>query len=1573
MSIQAKSLIRTALVGLFVVAAAAPLAAQLDTRLQTTPSDFLDLWQGVGTNVGGVKPEILMILDASLSTARMMFHPLYPNNWQDEQPPNNPDAANSTDYSCAIAFSGSLPSSPSTAVPTWIVGFTASETGAPTSGTTGGGVPASGTTYYIGGTRAQSTAGALNYYNTLIRPDGAEVTVADVTASGGSTSSLLAWLKCASHVRMRLNKVGTSTTGTDIGRIVDFPLSWQPMDAPASGTYTTPTGGVARAKAYDPVGSAYLDFDTTAIGTSDSTTGYAYATSTGAWITGGGGASGDVRTRYIEWLWVGKDPNSTGGASYCIPNAVDDGTAAHLNAVNPAIPAGIAYNGPSYSWQVQSYITTPQPAFANGISNRIRAMSIKEGVIKTWLNYQNNVLLAYRFLSDTGQTPSQTLQANTDSTSHPAAVDSTNWTYMDPANKTTLVATLAGTDWSGGAAGTWLSESLLSGYCQMTNPQAFSGLITSNAYTSTQLQCMKHYVILLTDGAPSTYSPSTYETRNTYTSTTTVTGANSAVINVGGQLINFPYDPGSATGNAIVFAHPGWLTGTSTSSTFWNCPTLAGIAAHGGDGSSTNKTWIADPSANPLTGSLTSLTTTAGWMPFWVKQRNNGGSSLVTLSPAQPIQTMTVGVSLGVDFVTAAGGTTLISGSTAPTLNTPAMPIAVDTTGSKFRLLAAACYGDPGSTAYDLGNSTANNSVPYYRDTTTGNKAPSATYFFDGRDPSTLVQNLDNAFEDIKNNSNVSTTATPVIPFVGQGLGQEIYITKFVPSQIATKPIWNGDLRMFPTQQSGDTLQVLDVNGVAITNLDDPNHPPAWSANTALYSNRNWSLRHIYTRLAGTSALTAFSPLDDASGWAPSGAYSAIKAAVATGVTGTGADITKQKIIAWLMGADTSTLVTGTSPSTSTPNRSVASTEGDLVGDIINSTPTAVEYTLTSTISAALPTKLSTQVSNAARASATPHFRVLFVGTGRGFLHAFGEVSYTQVTTTAGVTTKIVKGDVDELWSFVPTDFLAKLDQISPTASHVHRYAVDGDPYVWFLDLPASGASVGNDKIDYDATVGSTDSEKAMLVFGLRKGGRSYYALNIQNPFTPTLGWALVPDEWASGTSTTAATFLDSAVASTVTGSTLRPIVQNMGFSSCQPAVGRVELGPSTNVQVRDALFLGGGYSTPEVESAFNSTTPPSLGRSALALDVQTGKVLAAWSFPSSLNMGPVSAGLVPVEFFLNSGFVQRAYFTDYKGGLWALGSAATNASGTYASFRRDSNALDHWTTDGNAGSALAVRHVYQDSGNSWRSTAGADNAIISMRPAPFLIGSYPGLASWTVSGNTVTTYPAAMGIALVTGDRDNPLDKNYLTGPPATIPNQHKLTVVFDRQDSARSGLGLTSGLITDTNLSNFTAQTSAPASTYWNDSGTSTKFGYYLNFPASSVSSTDGNTYVPKGIYEPIILDRVLFYSYFTPNARTCAGGGGNTYTNEICDVLFPAFPGNGTAAATTAGCQSGMVATWTGVSSPLGVLSTAAAIQAGITNFSTTTNGVTTISPGIGIKVLKGQLHELYPKVRTWRTVR
>jgi hypothetical protein len=931
--------LRSTLLALAVLAAAPPAPAQLapGSAWQAGKWDFLNLYQGNGTSTN-LKPEILMLLDDTGSTSRLMFHPLFPMNWQDEAPPNNPSSSNSADYSVVVRFTA-FPTGGSSQAPTGIsVGFNANGGGSAI--TT---VQASGRTYTIGGARTLDAASGLPV-NTLVDPNGNEVTwnqvsstVSSCTAANGGNHvsngkcDPVNWILAASHARLQCTYGG-------ITRTIDFPLSFVPLD-PGS-TLNPATGALTPAVASDPYTGASYPFATenfvnsVAASNTPSASSPSYAYMNGGFYT----SSGYVRSRYIEWVFWGQDPGNSNGSTnaYCIPNAVQ-GSAAAMYA---DLPAGIAYDGAAGAWRTGAATSSAFPAFSNLLPNRTRGQAIKECVIKTWLRYQKQVMLAIRTLADTGTTASSSLASNaTGSSIAPTAAPvfgSTNWFYLDPNQIDTQVPAFAACAWSNGNS-TPLTASTLSSLCQMTNPAAFAPLIAQNGYTQAQLQCQHHFLIILTDGAP-------YES------------AAPAEAVAG----NFPYyqttaPPGNPalSGNAVIAAHASQLASSSTSGStpgFWNIATLAGMAAHGGEGTLANPTWIRNPLTEGLSGSLTNLGAGQGWAPLWVTQRTVGGASF-TLAQAHAVQTMTVGVSLGVDYYSGTSGTTPLPGGTAPTIATRVVPTLSDFTGSKFRLLYTAYFGDPGEDTYNI-----NAAVPFYLNPGSLQKTPDAAYYFDGTDPATLVANLSMAFQQITQKSAVNTTAAPVFPAIGAGSGNNVYVGMFLPP-VNPGPLWSGDVLMYPTVTTGTGNRLLDANGNPLAgNLSAAN--AQWSAAAAIAS-RGWTNRVIYTRPPAASG-TWNPPLVRVDlGASGNDTGNAGYAGIQSWLPGSTASI---KLANWqyFVGADvgggTVPLPTRAVPLPYTVTASTPNGVPGLMGDVIDSTPAVLQYsTLPASVAAASP------------------------------------------------------------------------------------------------------------------------------------------------------------------------------------------------------------------------------------------------------------------------------------------------------------------------------------------------------------------------------------------------------------------------------------------------------------------------------------------------------------------------------------------------------------------------------------------------------------------------------------------
>jgi len=1583
-----RRLTSTLLLAFALLLSTVPASAQLATGSawqNVKSTDFLNLYQG--NNSAAIKPEVLMLLDNSYSTWRMMFHPLFPNYWLDEIPgstasgfPTSGSNA-SSDYSVALKFSsfpaasGTVALEAASPVNFLTIGF--STDGATVSQT----VTASGVTYTIGGARTAVTGsdGKVYYVNTLIGADGYEIGYANIpnainsmatsplvtstqsTTNPGKTDPVN-WMLCATHMRLLLSKVDSTTTT----RVIDFPLPWAPLDPPTTawysaynpaviaGTATASVGPYTPAKATDPFTLTTYFFDTQVPGVQPvSSTGSATGTKPmGVGINGAGMGTTFIRSRYIEWCFVGKDPSSTGGAAYCIPNAIPSTVAADMYAVpanvipyNPpatgtwAPGPGYTYNGPLGAWQTKGWtqFTTGTTAFSNLIPNRTRVNSIKECVIKTWLNHQKDIMLAVRiFDAASSQTANNSLTSS--KTAVPAASTS-NWLEMDASSQATIanqVGLIAGMGWA--TDGTPLGQSMLGCLAQFTNPTAFSASIATAGYSTAQLNCQHHFLIIITDGASDEGSMEAGVTLQT-----------SAVTNYPYYQQSGSYANAAFTGNGLIKNSPSLLT-----STYWNLPTLAGIGAHGGDGSSTNPTWIQSPlseyQGTNYPGNFTTITS-GGLVPFWVTQRTVAGN-VVNLSPGQAIQTMTVGVSLGVNYYSS-GTTILTSGSssntnlTAPNLNTMPVPVNLDFTAAKFELLASAAFGDPNSKNYTIASV-----VPFYLAYGSTLKTPDATYFFDGRDPASLVQNLDSAITAINQISGVNSSSAPVFPTLGAGLGNEVYVGNFLPP-VTPGPLWTGDLLAYPTTTSSVGTLLLDNSGNQITGALSAS-TAQWSA-AAVIGNRGWLNRRIYTRLPSTSSTWNPSIVRvnmGAAGTDQTQGYSTISSLLPGGASA----LTNWQ---FFTGADTSS---GSSP--------LSTRLDSIMGDIIGSTPTVLQY-------AALPSTVqsySTALANAWSGHTNPAFRVIFVGDNQGLFHAFGEVSWTDTTTNASQA--FTKSVADELFAFAPTEILPYINVINGSGNK-HYYAVDGAPTVYLLDLPQNSTqATGNGMFDAS---NSYATEKAIVVFGLGKGGRSYYALNVADPVNPTMAWALCPNEGAYN-----------YPSSRVGGSVSTAVIANMGLATSQPSFARVATSNDGGVanKIIDAVLIGGGYSDWNIESSLPATavtnttsniacypaTGTQLGRSVIAMDVSNGQIIGTWALSgssSTLPAGPVMTGLVPVTIVAGSGITERAYFTDYYGSLWALGGT-TLQTGTYNMIRTDTPIIDNW----------AARQIYCQTVIG-AVTPATGNGVISTVPVPFLLPSSP----LTVTTSGVTYSPFTLGVAFETGDRNNPLDNFTYTqwaSPGSAASAQNHLNVIFDRQDLTQ---GVNASTFTFTNLADATAA-STTFDTNPGDTGYYLKhtspgwygYTYPLGAPVANSGSSTSPYFIPKGITSPLVLEGNLFFSTFTPTNVTCAGGGGGTGTYQLCNLLAPNFNNsaafNTTNAAsdtvTIGGCKSGLVLSWTGVASNMSARTILTGVQAGLTSGSGVTDSITSTAQNLIIQNLNTLSSDRFPKIRVWRVV-
>ncbi len=1435
------------------------LQAQLDTRLQQSQTDVLDVY--TGSNAVSAPPEILTLIDNSQSMCGVYWSRYYyanadstnQNSQTGQSWHNNPWGIGAGDFNNRLVPVVYLSGTSAANVLVWV-----------NLHLSGGGTNTS-----IGSV----VSGLQN--GLLIKPNGDPVQVADVA----TWNDPKLWVQRASHVRFSFYSVNaaktytyTLTNGTtntypvgninikprpysagaylgsaaaittnDNIRVVDIPLPWAVFDVGITTdenlrTLAHNTAPVWPAAAYTQAKSNhhpqhYLVYDPVPDATGAATSAAQYYDVDSVWSQGYGvtdgimlawtsgqpaNAKGKIgymhyNADYLAWVAFGKDVRNQAGAGTYINGMVDTYTGS---------------NDGGYSVMDARYTTDGGDggaAWNNSLPNMTRVQAVKRCVLETWVANQRTVNWATRFLygdngtssyssangGSAGQRKALKFAQATDSSAPDTNLQFIMTTY--PVSDTPLVA------------------AVMNAYGQIAN--SANSLFPANPAT-----CTQSFLIIMSDGAP------------------TDSGNGD------------PYSTGITNGNTTVNA-----AGASDikGGTDCNIYTLAAVAAH----------YSGSTASAPTDSNSPKIA-----VPWLITDRPTGTT--------RRISTMTIGVCLE--------------------------GVLTDTYGAKKGMYSAALYGwEKNNNPWNIKAGDVGYNPPASFDPTNplANDKTKNPFFFDANDPDKLSSALYTAVAQAR--TATDTMGAPVAPLVGLSVGKQTYIGTFVTNQTG---IWSGDLLMAGLSVSGSSISILDQQGTALaatTGLNAGN--AAWSAAHSIANIvGGWQARKIYTLTPGSSGTFTNTLL----AWNESLSTTTVP----NSMLNVPDDVTRRSLIRYVMGASASAQA---DPAATT---SIASFRSDLMGDIINSTPLVMEFPLSKVPSGGL---LATFVSDVGPSLANTRFRLIIVGDNQGLLHGFGEVSGIPTTTgtTAGgraIVTGVVEGQVDELWAFLPPDLLSGLQ--AWRNGSVHRYLVDGSPTLYLYENGTPNGLI--DGTDY-----------VRILFGLGKGGRSYYCLTFtgNDPAQPSIAWKIRPDEIGP-------TDVSSPNVS----------LKTMGFSSSTPTLARILDGTT----LKDVFLIGGGLTTIDVDTAFSAATnasPPgygsgtTLGRSVLALSVTDGSVVKVWDFVNNSalktafpSMGCIPASVTPVEAIANSFSTQRVYFTDGSGGAYVLG--ATSSSGS----RTDTNALSSWS----------VRHLY---------TPKNTGTAVSVPPVVFSMPyGYPV---------TRTTAPTAtvpcFGVIFGSGDRNDPLDFDTVNPGGGGTSYGNRLVMILDRQDSADI-TGVLGKVDTfgyrDDDLADLSPITSA-SGTAVDPSNASyylkTKSGYVLNFNTGQARTpVPAKTYqqyvYQKEVTPPLVLNKVLFFTTFQPSLSSgaCNGAGiSNTYV--MTDVINPVFSGG--TQSIDASHSSGIYIQFNDIPSALASVGLAGVLQAGEVRNGSTGSGT------IGTAPISGRPPSNMVKPRGWRIIR
>jgi len=218
---------------------------------------------------------------------------------------------------------------------------------------------------------------------------------------------------------------------------------------------------------------------------------------------------------------------------------------------------------------------------------------------------------------------------------------------------------------------------------------------------------------------------------------------------------------------------------------------------------------------------------------------------------------------------------------------------------------------------------------------------------------------------------------------------------------------------------------------------------------------------------------------------------------------------------------------------------------------------------------------------------------VIYTGANDGMVHAFNDLTG------------------EELWAFIPSSLLPRLKDFE--TSNTLQIFADGSPKA-YIEKNSGGTIT-----------------KAIIIFGLRRGGDRYIALDVTNPDSPSLLW-----EIASPTS------------SPLLGHEITTGFGRVGQTWSNPVIKQVADGEGKKAIV----FFSGGYDTCNDP---NMSCGPSdqKGNAVYAIDVNTGAQL--WEFSKANNSEmtysiPSDIGVYDIN---GDGKADRLYVGDMGGQLW--------------------------------------------------------------------------------------------------------------------------------------------------------------------------------------------------------------------------------------------------------------------------------------------------------------------------------
>ena len=236
------------------------------------------------------------------------------------------------------------------------------------------------------------------------------------------------------------------------------------------------------------------------------------------------------------------------------------------------------------------------------------------------------------------------------------------------------------------------------------------------------------------------------------------------------------------------------------------------------------------------------------------------------------------------------------------------------------------------------------------------------------------------------------------------------------------------------------------------------------------------------------------------------------------------------------------------------------------------------------------------------------------VASNDGYMH------FIRNTTTGGAESG------EEIWAFMPRSTMGAIKTLRANGVSVrHPYTVDGSPVAYIEDN------------NHNGTIES--GERAYLFFGLRRGGKAYYALDVTDPENPQLLWSIDKSGDFS----------------------------ELGLTFSDPRVGAINLGAGP----QPVIVFAGGYDTNK-DTRGSVGTDDSEGNAIYVVNAETGALIwkarggtasptsTVFEHPDLLDSIPSTVAVADTDGNL---LLDRVVVGDTGGNVWRADLAGTDPS----------------------------------------------------------------------------------------------------------------------------------------------------------------------------------------------------------------------------------------------------------------------------------------------------------------------